>query len=73
MKSVNEGGVHVDDVVGLLECHAMGDFNVGTIVGVSASTVVGYIHDFRGKWIVHIGVCLATGIVSVEGGINGNV
>ncbi len=71
-ESVNEGGVHVDDVLELLECHAVGDFDVGMIIGVGASTVVGYIHNFRGKRIVHIGVCLAARIVAVEGGINGN-
>jgi hypothetical protein len=70
---INEGGVHVDDVVVLLECHAVYDFDVGTIIGVGASTAVGYICNFRGKWIVHIRVCLATRMVSVEGGINGNV
>jgi hypothetical protein len=72
-KSGNEGRVQVDDAVALLECHAVGDFDVGAIVGIGASTVVGYIHDFRGKWIVHIGVCLAARIVSVEGGIDGNI
>ncbi len=72
-ESVNEGRLHVDDVVALLEYHAVGDFNIGAIVGVGASTVVGYIHDFRGIWIVRIRVCLATRIVSVEGGIDGNV
>jgi hypothetical protein len=46
---VNKGGVHVDDVVALLECHAVSNFDVGMIVGVSASTVVGNICDFRGK------------------------
>ncbi len=51
----------------------MGDFDVGTIVGVGAPTVVRNIHNFREKWIVRIGVCLATGIVSIEGGINGNI
>ncbi len=40
-ESINESGVHVDDVLALLECHAMGDFDVGTIVGVGASTVAG--------------------------------
>jgi hypothetical protein len=72
-ESVNEGGLHVDDVVVLLECHAMGDFEVGAIIGVGASTAVGYIRDFRGQWTVRIGVCLAAGIVSVEGGIDGKV
>jgi hypothetical protein len=43
------------------------------INGANASTIVGYICYFRGKWIVCIGVCLASGIVPVEGGINGNV
>ncbi len=51
----------------------MGDFNVGAIVVVGASTVAGYICNFRRKRIVRIGVCLAAGIVAVEGGINGNV
>jgi hypothetical protein len=72
-ESVNEGGVHVDDVVASLECHAMGDFDVGAIIGVGASTVVGYIHDFGRKRVVCIGVCLAAGVVAVEGGIDGNV
>ncbi len=40
-ESIDEGRVHVDDVVALLECHTMGDFDVGAIVGVGASTVVG--------------------------------
>jgi hypothetical protein len=71
-KSVYEGRVHVDDIVASLECHAMGDFDVGTIVGVSASTVVGYIHNFKRKRIFRIGVCLAARIVTVEGGIDGN-
>ncbi len=71
-ESVNEGGVHVDDVVALLECHAVGDFDIGTIVGVNASTIIGFIHNFRGKWIVRIRVCLSNGIVTVEGGIDGN-
>jgi hypothetical protein len=48
-ESVNEGRVHVDDIVGTLECHAVGDFDVGIIVGVGASTVVGYIRDFKRK------------------------
>ncbi len=72
-ESVNEGGVHVDDVVALLECHAVGDFDVGAIVGVGASTVVGYIPNFKRKRIVHIGVPLAAGVVAIEGGIDGNI
>jgi hypothetical protein len=72
-ESVDEGGVHVDEVVVLLECHAMGDFDIGAIVGVGASTVVGCIHDFERKRIVCIGLCLAARIVAVEGGIDGNV
>ncbi len=51
----------------------MGDFDIGVIVGLGASTVVGYIRDFERKRIVHIGVCLAARIVAVEGGIDGNV
>ncbi len=53
----------------------MGDFGIGGNVGVGASTVVGYICNFRGKWIVCIRACLAARIVSigVEGGIDGNV
>jgi hypothetical protein len=51
----------------------MGDFDVGTIVGVGVSTVVGYICDFKRKRLVHIGVCLAARVVVVEGGINGKV
>ncbi len=31
---MNEGSVHINDVVVLFECHAMGDFDVGIIVGV---------------------------------------
>jgi hypothetical protein len=72
-ESVDEGGVHVDDVIALLECHAVGDFDVGAIVGVGASTVVGYICSFGRKRVVRIGVCLATGVVAVEGGIDGKV
>ncbi len=72
-ESINEGRVHVDDVVALLECHAIGDFDIGAIIGVGAPTVVGYICNFKGKCIVCIGVCLAAGIVSVEGGIDGNI
>ncbi len=74
-ESINEGRVCIDDVVALheYECHAMGDFDVSTIVGVGASTVVGHTRDFRGKWIVCIRVCLAAGIVSIEGGIDGNI
>jgi hypothetical protein len=70
---MNEGGVHVDDFVASLECHAMGDFDVGAIVGVGASTVVGYICDFGRKRLVRIKVCLAARVVAVEGGIDGNV
>ncbi len=51
----------------------MDDFDVGTILCVSASTVVGQIYNFGGKWIVRIGVCLTARIVFIEGGINGNV
>jgi hypothetical protein len=72
-KSVDGGRVHVDDVVALLDCRAMGDFDVGVILGVNTSTVVGYIHDFGRKRVVCIVVCLATGVVAVEGGIDGNV
>ncbi len=72
-ESVDEGGNHVDDVAARLECHAVGDFDVGVIIGVGTSTVVGYIHNLRGKRIVRIGVCLAAGIVVVEGGMDGNV
>jgi hypothetical protein len=72
-ESVNKGGVNVDDIAALLECHAVGDFDVGAIVGVSASTVVGYIRNFERKRVVRIGVCLATRIVAIEGGIDGNV
>jgi hypothetical protein len=50
-ENLDEGGVHVDDVVSL-ECHVLGDFDIGTIVGVGAPTVVGNICNFRGKWIV---------------------
>jgi hypothetical protein len=72
-ESINEGRVHDDDIDALLECHAMGDFDIGMIIGAGASTVVGHISDFRGKWIVLIRACLAAGIVSLEGGIDGNV
>ncbi len=72
-ESVNEGGVHVDDVVVLLECHAVGNFDIGTIVGVGASTVVGYIRNFGRTRVVCIGVCLAARVVAAEGGIDGNV
>ncbi len=72
-ESVNEGGVHVDDVIALLECHAVSDLDVGAIIGVGASTVVGYICNFRRKRVVHIGVCLATRVVAIEGGIDGNI
>ncbi len=51
----------------------MGDFDVGAIIGVDASTVVGYIRDFGRKRVVRIGVCLTAGVVAVEGGIDGNV
>ncbi len=40
-ESVNEGRIHVDDVVVLLECHAISDFDIGMILGFVASTVVG--------------------------------
>ncbi len=73
MESIDEGGAHVDDVVALLECHAVGDFDIGAIVGVGASTVVGYICNFGRKRVVRIGVCLAARVVAVEGGIDGNV
>jgi hypothetical protein len=59
-ESINEGGVHVYDVVVLLECHAVGDFDIGTIVGVSAHTASGNICNFRGERIVCISVCLTT-------------
>jgi hypothetical protein len=72
-ESITEGRVHVDDVIALLECHAVGDFDIGTIIGVGASTVVGYIRDFGRKRVVRIGVCLAAGVVAIEGGVNGNV
>jgi hypothetical protein len=72
-ESVNEGRVHVDDIVALLECHAVGDFDIGVIIGVGASTVVGYIHNFGRKRVVRIGVSLVAGVVAVEGGIDGNV
>ncbi len=72
-ESVDEGRVHVDDVIALLVCHAVGDFEVGAIVGVGASTVVGYIRDFKRKRIVCIGVCLAARVVAVEGGVDCNV
>ncbi len=54
-ESIDKGRGYVDDVVALLECHAVGDFDVGAITGVGASTVVGYICDFRGIWIVPFG------------------
>ncbi len=72
-KSVDEGRVHVDDVVALLKCHAVGDFDVDTIISVGESTVVGYIRNFPWKWIVRIGICIATGIVSIEDGIDGYI
>ncbi len=49
----------------------MGDFDIGTIVGVGVSTVVGYICNIERKRIVRIRVCLT--VVAVEGGIDGNV
>jgi hypothetical protein len=72
-ESIDESGVHVDDIVALLECHAVGDFDNGMIVGAGASAVVGYICNFERKRIVRIGVCLAARVVAIEGGINGNV
>jgi hypothetical protein len=72
-EGIDEGGVHVYDVVALFEGHAVGDLDVGMIVSVGGPTVFGIIGNFRGKWIVRIGVCLAAGIVPVEGGIDGNV
>jgi hypothetical protein len=64
-ESINEGGLHVDDVVALLECHPIGDFDIGTIVGVGASTVVGYICNFGRERVVRIGVCLTARLVAV--------
>ncbi len=72
-ESIAKRGVHVNDVIALLECHAVGDFDVGAIVGVGASTVVGYIRDFERKRIVCIRVCLAARVVAIEGWIDGNV
>jgi hypothetical protein len=72
-ESIGEGGVHVDDAVALLECHIRGDFDVDAIVGVGASTVVGYIRNFERKRIVCIKVCLPAGVVAIAGGINCNV
>jgi hypothetical protein len=51
----------------------VGDFDIGTIISVGASTVIGNVRDFRGKWIDRIGVFLAAGILFVEGGIHDNV
>ncbi len=65
-ESINEGRVHVDDVVALLECHAIGVFHISAIGGVSASIVVGYICNFERKRIVCIRVSLATGIVLIK-------
>ncbi len=72
-ESVDEGRVRVDDVVALLECHAVGGFDVGAIVGVGVSTVVGYTSDFGRKRVVPIRVCLATRVAAKEGGIDGNI
>jgi hypothetical protein len=72
-ESINEGRVYVDDIVASLECHAVCDFVIGAIIGVSASSVTGYIRNFKRKRIVRIGVCLTTGVVVVEGGIDGNI
>jgi hypothetical protein len=72
-ESIDEGRVHVDDVVASLECHAVGDFDLGAIVGVGKSTILGYIRNFGRKRVVRIGVCLPTGVVAIEEGINGNV
>jgi hypothetical protein len=71
---IDEGGVHVDDTIALLKCHAVGDFDIGPIVGVGASTIVGYIRNFERKRIVRIiRVSLASRIVAVEGGIDSNI
>ncbi len=72
-ENVDESRLYVDDVVALIECHVMGDFDVGAIISVVTSTIVGYIRDFNRKKIVRIGVCLTAGIVAVEGGIDSNV
>jgi hypothetical protein len=58
-EGIDEGSVHVYDVVALFEGHAVGDLDVGTIFSVGAPTIVGNVGNFRGKQIVGIGVCLA--------------
>jgi hypothetical protein len=51
-ESIDEVGVHFFDIVVLLECYDLGEFDVGMIIGVVASTVIWHISNFRGKWIV---------------------
>ncbi len=51
----------------------MGDLEVGMIISFSAPTVVWNVGNFRAKWTVGIGVYLATRVLFVVGGIDGNI
>ncbi len=72
-KGINEGRIHIDDVILFLEGHAMGDFE-GVLYGVGKTGEVGNIGAVLvGEGIVIVWVRLTAVVVSVERGVNCNV
>ena len=58
-ESIVEHCVHDDEVMLLFQGHSMGELDVGLVVGVGASGVIGDIINFIGERVIVIRVCFS--------------
>ena len=72
-EGIDEGLVHVDDVVLLFEDHGVRGFDSSAVVRVNGASIIEDIVDFGGERIVVDGICLTAGIVRLEGGVDGSI
>jgi hypothetical protein len=70
---VDEHGVHVDNVVVLLQRHPMGALPGGTIVRVDGAGIVGHVGDISGEGITINRVSLVACIMFVEVGVDRDI
>ncbi len=72
-KSIDEGRVHVDNVIATFLGHGVHGLGSGAGVRVDGTGVIGHIIDIGGEGIVGRGISLTAGIVCIEGWVNGDI
>ncbi len=70
---VDERGVHVDNVIALLQCHPMGALPGGVIVRVNGAGIVGHVRDIGGEGMTINRVSLVACIMFVEVGVDRDI